>query len=452
MPVHHDHAHGHAHAGEPEPFGRGLPPALSDPGQESLVRALRASFNVLRVLMIVLVVLYLLSGVFIVQPGQQGLISRFGRLRTHADEQGAGGAFREGWYAALPDPFERKYLLSGQVQTLTVTTFMFQDEKAATSKNLVELLPMHFDLTPGVDGMMLTGDRNLSHGRWEVQYRIDDALLFLKNVGESPRALEPLLQRLTETAVVQEVAGRTVEQVTRTALDDVREGVRTRLQKLLDDLDTGVQAVQVVAYTIEPAAVRDAFDNVIRAENKKLADQMQAEQDATKILSAVAGHRHADLLARIEEYGAAQERGAADEELRTLLSRIDTLLDEASRQGAGQVAVRLNAAKGEADRINQSIRREYEEFVRYLDQRRAQPGVTELGLWAQVRQQILGNRYNEIFHVPAGPELEIHVKSDPARKRELEEEEALKRQRGEPVPGAPGSTAPPPRNRSERPH
>ena len=67
----HSHSHGHGQVG-----GTGVSPVnstgklpvppgnlgpLSDPAQESLVQALRASFNILRVVMVVLVALYLLT-------------------------------------------------------------------------------------------------------------------------------------------------------------------------------------------------------------------------------------------------------------------------------------------------------------------------------------------------------------------------------------------------------
>ena len=79
------------------------PPGNVDPAQESLVRALHASFNVLRVLMIVLVVLYLVSGLFRVEQGQVGLIARLGKLLTTQGEGGLTPVYQPGWHWALPD-------------------------------------------------------------------------------------------------------------------------------------------------------------------------------------------------------------------------------------------------------------------------------------------------------------------------------------------------------------
>jgi membrane protease subunit HflK len=417
------HSH-ESHAGVGAP-----PPRYSDPAQESLVRALRASFNILRVLMVVLVALYLLSGVFRVEPGQQGLVARLGELRMARTDKGESPVFTQGWYWALPDPFDKKYLITGRVQELTVTTFMFNHPQAATAADLSQILPPMSALAPGVDGAMMTGDRNLSHGRWKVQYQIEDAALFVQHVGESPAAFEPLLERLTEMAVVREVAGRTIEEVTRTARDAVQQRVHDRLQASLADLATGVQVVKIVADTIEPGAVRQAFMDVLRAENEGLSLQERAREEATEVLSRTAGDKYDGLLDLIGQYGAAQLVDADEAELNRRLAGIDALLVAAKRDGAGQVAVKLSEAEARADQINESLRSEYKQFNDYLAQLKSQPRITLLNLWVAMRQEILSNRENEILFVPATQDIEIHIKNDAERKRELAEEEALMRQR-----------------------
>ncbi len=422
----------HHHAGDddhgPAPRGAGAPPPRPvDPAQEALVGALRASFNVLRVLMIVLVVLYGVSGIFRVDSGWQGLVARFGALR----EAPAGGqVYPPGWYLALPDPLDKKYVLTGQVLTHPVTTFMFAHPEAAISKNLADIVPVKQELQPGVDGAMITGDRNLSHGRWEIQYRIDNAASFVRQIGSDPNAFAPVLTRLAESAVVREVAGRTVEEVTREQLESVRGGVQQRLQQALTELGTGVTIVQVLAYTIEPGAVRDAFIDVSRAENERRALEDQARERATEVLSRAAGGAWPRLLAAIREYGALQEDpnvGAAA--LAEALSRVDALLLEAEQQESGQVSIRLREAREQANTTSAQLRQQFEQFERYLEQRRdGRELITMLGLWNEMRAEILGNRANEIFFVPASNVIEILVNRDPQRKIELEQQEIMQRQ------------------------
>lgn len=416
---HHDHDHDHDHGGPLRP---------ADPAQESLVSALRWSFNLLRVLMIVLVVLYAFSGVLQVGPGQQGLISRLGVLR----EGPAGGyVFPPDWYLALPEPFDQKFLLTGQVLASPITTFMFAHPDAATSKNLSEIAMAKQELQPGVDGAMLTGDRNLSHGRWEFQYQIVDASRFVANIAADPNApaFTRLFSRLAETAVVREVAGRTVEQVTRLALDDVRAGVQRRLQGALDRIDAGVRVTDVIAYTIEPGAVRDAFADVTRAENESRTSVSQAQEKATETLNRAAGARHRDVLDAILAYGAAQlDDDAGGPRLPGLREKIDEQLLAAEQENAGQAAIKLRAARSAANETSQKLRERYERFISYLRLREGNAQTTVVGLWSEMRSAVLGTRANEVFYVPESDVIEILVNRDPQRQKELEEDQARARQ------------------------
>ena len=405
-----------------------VPGVEVDSAQESLAVALRFSFNILRVLMVVLLALYVLSGVFTVNPGEQGLVARFGELR---DSPTGGHVFQPGTYwSMLPDPFDQKIKISGQVQTVTVTTFMFNHQQAATAANLADILGRRAQLEPGTDGAMLTGDKNLSHGRWTIEYRIDDGKSFVENVGEKPADFSRMLQRLTETAVVREVAGRTVEEVTREALDSVRVGVQRRLQGALDRLQTGVAVVQVVANTIEPATVREAFLDVVKAQAERQTIENRARQAESETLSNAAGDQHEVLLRAIRAYGAAQMQGADDETYAALLAEIDARLEEAQAKDAGQVAVKLRQARAEANAINERLRREYEEFEKWRDARTKQPRITLLGLWNEMRAEILGDPDVEINYVPHNAnEIEILINRDQERLRKQEEERTLKRQR-----------------------
>lgn len=423
------------HQHEPHAEHGALPQGpAADPAQESLAGALRFSFNILRILMIVLVVLYVASGIFQVDSGQKGLVARLGKLRPAPGGEGS-FVFEPGWYFnMLPEPFDQKFIIPGQVQNLISTRFMFNHEEAATAKDLAKILRPTMNLTPGTDGAMLTGDKNLSHGRWEVQYTISDAADFVQNVGRTPADLEPLLLRLTETAVVREVAGRTVEEVTRGGLDSVRRGVQSRLQKALDELKTGVQIDQIVAYTIEPGGVRDAFIDVSRAEQEKLAAERQAQERATEILNRAAGDECDDLLAVIRRYSDAQLAGAEPTTLDELRAEIDQRLLAVR---SGQVAVLLNDARAAANQVHRRWVAEFEEFRKRLEEREASPRIALLGLWAQMRAEVLDAAARDLeggvsFMPKDARELEILIGPDARRRQELEAEQAIRQQFGAP--------------------
>ncbi|HEX7010798.1 MAG TPA: hypothetical protein VF184_12515, partial [Phycisphaeraceae bacterium] len=89
----HDHEHGHDHHLEE-----------LDPAQQSLSDALRVSFLILKAVMVVLLVLYLFSGVFSVTEGQEQAVRlRFGRIVGRPGQQ----VYERGWHLGLPYPIER---------------------------------------------------------------------------------------------------------------------------------------------------------------------------------------------------------------------------------------------------------------------------------------------------------------------------------------------------------
>ncbi len=420
----------HQHDERPPGAPGGGPPRESDPAAESLAQALRAGFNLLRLIMVVLLVAYFLSGWFQVNPGEQGLIVRFGKLRLNQNADSPyyqTPIFGEGWHAALPDPFDTKIRISGQTFKQTLYTFCFplqdKDKKKKLSDiNLAAIVPRLEKLQPGVHGAMLTGDRNLSHGIWSFEYRIEDAGKFVENIGDKPESFRHLLERVAENAVVRTVAGMPVERVIRTATDEAQADftieVRRRLNEELSRLDTGVKVVNVEAKTIEPGRVREAFVDVIKARADRKRKEEEANQQANKILSKAAGPRekYEALLAAIREYGAAQAAGADDARLAEMRAAIDRQLEQAQ----GEVAVRLRQAQYEANQIREEVQREYKLFVDYRNMFRQYPALTAVRLWIDMRKAILTSNDNEIFFVPKANELEIITNRDLQRQVEAD--------------------------------
>ncbi|NLG43862.1 MAG: hypothetical protein GX547_11485, partial [Phycisphaerae bacterium] len=273
-----------------------LPAAAPDLAQASLVGALRSSFAVLRLVMYVLVILYAVSGVFRIEPGEQGVKVWLGQLVINEEkdsEFNGRPVFGPGWHWAWPDPFSERICISGRTQEEESDTFLFKrSDKDIKERTDIATIRRSTALKPGQDGALLTGDKNLSHGLWTAEYRISDAAKFVTQVGERVEDFAPMLRRLLDSSVLREVSYRKVEEVTRTKRDIVAEAVRSRLQRELDELDLGVTIVKVTANTIVPPQVAAAFDDVAKAENEKKAQEDAARQRATEVLNQTAGPQY----------------------------------------------------------------------------------------------------------------------------------------------------------------
>lgn len=415
---HHDHDHDHDH----DHGATTLAEYPRDPATESLIAALRSSFNVLRVVIVALVIAYFASGFFKVNQGEQGLIVRFGELHERAGSPVLG----PGFYGAWPDPFDEKIRIPGALKTIEIDSFLFERAEDQKGRPITEVMPVSPQLRPGLDGAMLTGDKNLSHGLWVIEYRIGDAEKFVQNVGETDAALQPLLRRLTEHAIVRAVAYRRVEDVTRTARAAVAADVRSKLQAALEQLETGIVVENVRPNTIEPVPVRQAFTAVTQAQADSARDIDVARQRAAELKNRAAGPAHERLLAAVEAYGAAQAAKAEEVRLEELRREIDAALQEAG----GEVAGALASAQAQANKFGSDARREYSEFSSQLELFRRDPVLTTTRLWQQMRGDVLGSKQNEVFYLPSSGAIEILTNRDPAKLLEAEQERYRRQQGG----------------------
>ena len=88
---HHPHEHGHD------------APETQDAGSQALAEALRSSFAIVKVVMVLLVLAFFSSGFFTVGPSEKAVILRFGRLVGEEQEPLLGS----GWHWSFPYPITK---------------------------------------------------------------------------------------------------------------------------------------------------------------------------------------------------------------------------------------------------------------------------------------------------------------------------------------------------------
>ena len=184
----------------------------------------------------VVALIWLGSGFFIVQEGQQAVVTSFGKFSHTAD---AGFQWR------MPYPFQGH-------ETVPVT----QLRSVEVGRNTV------VQATGLRDSSMLTQDENIVDIRFTVQYRLKDARAYLFE------------NRLPDDAVVQAAESAVREIVGKSAMDSVlyeqRDAIATDLvksvQTQLDRLKTGIQVVNVNVQNVQaPEQVQAAFDDAFKA-------------------------------------------------------------------------------------------------------------------------------------------------------------------------------------------
>ncbi len=148
---------------------------------------------------------------------------------------------------------------------------------------------------------MLTNDQNIVQVDYNVQYTVSDPRLFLFGSG----APEKILQQAAES-VVREVVGAS-------AMDDVLIGqgagrtarARERLQAALDQYRTGLRVSDFTLKNVRPPAeVKEAFDDVSRAQQDKDKAINLANAYASQIVPVARGQA-ASVRTGAEGYKAA---------------------------------------------------------------------------------------------------------------------------------------------------
>lgn len=299
----HNHSHPHSHEPSDEPRQR-LGDEM-DPASRSLAEALRVSFRLLSVVMLLLVVAYVASGMFTVEDTERAVVVRFGRIVGGSPaEQVLSPGLQFSW----PFPIGRVVRVPTSEQTVGIDTFWYNEPPNQAGRPPT---PRPEPIRPGLDGALMTSDRGLVHVRWDVTYVIppDQPQRIVDFVLNVPTDEADAVVRLAvENASIEVAAGTPVDEILRQQTSIFRERVRMNAQQQLDAIGAGVvlRAVDLGQYApTAPLAARAAFDRVNTAEQDRDRTINEARRDATRQLVETAGQHYADLEAAIDDYDLA---------------------------------------------------------------------------------------------------------------------------------------------------
>ncbi|MBL0086001.1 MAG: FtsH protease activity modulator HflK [Ideonella sp.] len=220
--------------------GKGNEPGRGEPGPPSggggLQPDARSAGIGLGLIVGVTALVWAGSGFFIVQEGQQAIITTFGRYSATVD---AGFQWRG------PYPFQAH-------ETVAVTQLRTVD----VGRNAVA------QATGLRESSMLTQDENIVDIRFTVQFRLKDAKLYLFENRDPDKAVE----QASESAV-REIVGRSkIDSVLYEQRDAIAADLVKSIQSQLDRLKAGILVVNVnVQHVQVPEQVQAAFNDAVKA-------------------------------------------------------------------------------------------------------------------------------------------------------------------------------------------
>ena len=237
------------------------------------------------ILIIVALIIWLATGFYRVEPDEQGIELLFGKWNQVTTEPGL--------HYFFPTPFGKT--MTPKVESIRKINVGYRSASElgfssnSSDRNVLE------------ESLMLTGDQNIVDVNFTVLYKIKDAGKFLFKL----RNPETTVKDMSESVMREIVGQRDLEFLLTGGRQEVEQVVRSDLQDILDEYESGilVQSIQLQSVN-PPALVIDAFDEVQRARQ----DKEKLVNEANSYLNKIVPNARGDAAKLVQEATAYKEQ------------------------------------------------------------------------------------------------------------------------------------------------
>jgi len=219
-------------------------------------------------LTVILILAFIFSLWFTVEPEEVGVVLRFGKyVRT----------VNPGLNFKMPLGVEKVYKVPVERQVKLEFGFRTTVPGVRTSYSSTKYRE---------ESLMLTGDLNAAEVEWIVQFRINDPYKFLFRVRNAEKTFRDINE-----AVMREIVGdRTVDEVLTVGRQEVANAVAVMVQELCDQYELGIKVEQVVLQDVNPPElVKPAFNEVNEAQQEREKLINQAKSEYNKVIPKAKG-------------------------------------------------------------------------------------------------------------------------------------------------------------------
>jgi len=248
------------------PWGNRQPPDLKA-AVEKIKKAIPfkipfgGKYGLIPVIVVVLLVLWLASGIYFVAPDEVGVVKRFGK---------AVRSTTPGPHYHIPAPVETALKPKvTQVRRIEIGFRTIGDRQLGKIRAVTD------------ESLMLTKAENIVNLSFIVQYKIKDAEAYLFNVRDQDKTVKDAAE-----AAMRETAGENeLDDILTEGKFKVQQDTKTTLQRILDEYNAGIHIVAVQLQDVYPP------DEVMAA----FKDVASAKEDKAKMVNEAHGYRN-DIL------------------------------------------------------------------------------------------------------------------------------------------------------------
>ena len=308
-----------------KPKAAASPPSEAplDSGSQALAEALKSSFFIVKIVMVLLVVVFLGSGFFTVGPQERAMVLRFGKAVGEGEEALLG----PGPHWAFPYPIDEVIRIPiSQILSVRSTTGWY-----ATTPEM-ELAgnepPPGLSLNPAVDGYLITADQNIIHVRATLFYRIEDPVGCVfgfagsTNLSLGIDGTAQVVQNALDNALTETAGKFSVDDILIRNVAGFREELQRRVQEVLMVNQVGVIVEQVEIERKPPRQpeVKTAFDRVTHEIQQRDKVMNEARTYQNQVLS------QSDAQAAGIVDAAESDRTRLEEDIKAFADRFNELL------------------------------------------------------------------------------------------------------------------------------
>jgi modulator of FtsH protease HflK len=240
------------------------------------------------------VVLGVWTSYYTVQPEEQAVVKRFGKVVSIRDP---------GLHFKIPFGVDRAYLVP--------TARVLKEEFGFRTLDLGERTTYQKDEGVSDESLMLTGDLKVIDVEWVVQFRVTDPNKYLHRARDPRRTLRDVSE-----AVMRRIVGNSLGSA---VLTEKRVEVATRsrdeLQAAMREFDLGIDISTVELQDVTPPdPVKPAFNEVNQAEQERERLINEAEKRRNQVIPRAEGQAK-QVVAEAQGYALERvnrARGEAD--------------------------------------------------------------------------------------------------------------------------------------------
>lgn len=231
-----------------------------------------------------LALFWILTGVYIVQQAEQGVVMRFGKFVT---------ILEPGIHLRAPQPIETVVRQHVQQRQTNIGFVEDPDNPNAPPQNVPR------------ESLMLSGDGNIVDIDFSVQWRVHNAADFTFNVLDP----EDTVKAIAESAMREAVGQSKFDIAAGEGRGDTEDRVRTIMQTALDNYKAGVSILRVNVRNVNPPAqVLDAFRDVQAAAQ----DKIRKRNDATRYENTVVPRARGEAAKIIQDAEGYKQQQVAE--------------------------------------------------------------------------------------------------------------------------------------------